>query len=126
MVRLGKGRRAVGNFTPLVGGPQYVHCLLLPLENLANIEETVVRDKAVESLRNIADKHSLAALEDYFIHMILILAQGDWFTSRTGACVLFSVAYSPQMKLELRGVYRQLCRDDTPIRRAASKLGEFA
>ncbi|CAD5227442.1 unnamed protein product [Bursaphelenchus okinawaensis] len=121
----------LGNFTPLVGGPEYVHCLLPPLENLANIEETVVRDKAVESLRKIADKHSPAALEDHFIPMILRLAQGDWFTSRTSACGLFSVAYaraSPQMKLELRGVYRQLCRDDTPmVRRAASsKLGEFA
>lgn len=96
----------LGNFTPLVGGPEYVHCLLAPLENLANIEETVVRDKAVESLAKIADKHSPAALEEHFIPMILRLAQGDWFTSRTSACGLFSVAYpraSPQMKLELRG-----------------------
>lgn len=66
----------LGNFTPLVGGPEYVHCLLPPLENLANIEETVVRDKAVESLRKIADKHSVAALEEHFIPMILRLAQG--------------------------------------------------
>uniref|UniRef100_A0A915DVM2 Uncharacterized protein n=1 Tax=Ditylenchus dipsaci TaxID=166011 RepID=A0A915DVM2_9BILA len=67
----------LGSFTPLVGGPEYVHCLLPPLENLANIEETVVRDKAVESLQKIADKHSAAALEEYFIPMILRLAQGD-------------------------------------------------
>ncbi|CAJ0588506.1 unnamed protein product [Cylicocyclus nassatus] len=26
----------LGNFTPLVGGPEYVHCLLPPLENLEN------------------------------------------------------------------------------------------
>lgn len=95
----------LGNFTPLVGGPDFVHCLLPPLENLANIEETVVRDKAVESLRKIADKHSAAALEEHFIPMILRLAQGDWFTSRTSACGLFSVAYaraSPAQKQELR------------------------
>ena len=35
----------LGNFTPLVGGPEYVHVLLKPLENLATVEETVVRDK---------------------------------------------------------------------------------
>lgn len=35
----------LGNFTPLVGGPEYVHVLLRPLENLAAVEETVVRDK---------------------------------------------------------------------------------
>jgi len=35
----------LGNFVPYVGGPQYAHFLLGPLENLAAIEETVVRDK---------------------------------------------------------------------------------
>uniref|UniRef100_A0A914MN05 Phosphatase PP2A regulatory subunit A/Splicing factor 3B subunit 1-like HEAT repeat domain-containing protein n=1 Tax=Meloidogyne incognita TaxID=6306 RepID=A0A914MN05_MELIC len=121
----------LGNFTPLVGGPEYVHCLLPPLENLANIEETVVRDKAVESLQKIAEKHSAAQLEEYFIPMVLRLASGDWFTSRTSSCGLFSVAYgraNPARKTELRGAFRSLCRDDTPMvrRAAASKLGEFA
>ncbi|RCN40664.1 HEAT repeat protein [Ancylostoma caninum] len=121
----------LGNFTPLVGGPDYVHCLLPPLENLATVEETVVRDKAVESLRKIADKHSTAALEEYFIPMLKRLATGDWFTSRTSACGLFSVAYprvSPAIKAELRSLFRQMCRDDTPMvrRAAAAKLGDFA
>ncbi|MFH4983189.1 hypothetical protein AB6A40_009898 [Gnathostoma spinigerum] len=121
----------LGNFTPLVGGPEYVHCLLPPLENLATVEETVVRDKAVESLRKIADKHSPAALEEHFIPMVKRLATGDWFTSRTSACGLFSVCYprvSPAIKAELRNLFRALCRDDTPMvrRAAASKLGEFA
>lgn len=66
----------LGNFTPLVGGPDYVHCLLPPLENLATVEETVVRDKAVESLRKIADKHSSADLEEHFIPMVRRLATG--------------------------------------------------
>lgn len=95
----------LGNFVPLVGGSEYVHCLLPPLENLANIEETVVRDKAVDSLRKIADKHSPTALEEHFIPMILRLAGGDWFTSRTSACGLFSVAYqraNPALRQELR------------------------
>ncbi|KAL3068130.1 hypothetical protein niasHS_011037 [Heterodera schachtii] len=121
----------LGNFTPLVGGPEYVHCLLPPLENLANIEETVVRDKAVESLQKIAEKHSAAQLEEYFIPMVLRLSAGDWFTSRTSACGLFSVAYAranPAQKTELRAAFRCLCRDDTPMvrRAAASKLGDFA
>ncbi|KHJ97791.1 HEAT repeat protein [Oesophagostomum dentatum] len=132
-----------------VGGPEYVHCLLPPLENLATVEETVVRDKAVESLRKLADKLSTPALEEYFIPMLKRLAtgllpppyiallhlqlasSGDWFTSRTSACGLFSVAYprvSPAIKAELRGLFRQLCRDDTPMvrRAAAAKLGDFA
>uniref|UniRef100_A0A183IBZ9 Protein phosphatase PP2A regulatory subunit A n=1 Tax=Soboliphyme baturini TaxID=241478 RepID=A0A183IBZ9_9BILA len=121
----------LGNFTPLVGGPEYVHCLLKPLETLAAVEETVVRDKAVESLRIIADKHSPSALEEHFIPVLKRLATGDWFTSRTSACGLFSVCYnrvSPAIKNELRTLFRNLCKDDTPMvrRAAASKLGEFA
>ncbi|CAJ0928846.1 unnamed protein product, partial [Mesorhabditis belari] len=121
----------LGNFTPLVGGADFVHCLLPPLENLATVEETVVRDKAVESLRKIAEKHSSAALEEHFIPMVKRLATGDWFTSRSSACGLFSVCYprvGPAVKAELRNMYRQLCRDDTPMvrRAAAAKMGEFA
>ena len=56
---------------------------------------------------------------------------GDWFTSRTSVCSLFSVAYSDlptQILDDLRSQFGTLCEDDTPmVRRAASgKLGEFA
>uniref|UniRef100_A0A8C2E1M6 Protein phosphatase 2, regulatory subunit A, beta a n=1 Tax=Cyprinus carpio TaxID=7962 RepID=A0A8C2E1M6_CYPCA len=56
----------LGNFTMLVGGPEYVHCLLPPLQSLATVEETVVRDKAVESLRKISHEHSPVDLEVHF------------------------------------------------------------
>ena len=35
----------LGGFTEYVGGPQWGHVILSPLENLAAIEEPVVRDK---------------------------------------------------------------------------------
>jgi serine/threonine-protein phosphatase 2A regulatory subunit A len=35
----------LGNFVEYVGGPEYGHVLLSPLENLATIEEPLVRDK---------------------------------------------------------------------------------
>ena len=35
----------LGGFMEYVGGPDYGHVLLSPLENLAAIEEPVVRDK---------------------------------------------------------------------------------
>uniref|UniRef100_A0A8C9U2L7 Protein phosphatase 2, regulatory subunit A, beta b n=1 Tax=Scleropages formosus TaxID=113540 RepID=A0A8C9U2L7_SCLFO len=121
----------LGNFTMLVGGPEYVHCLLPPLESLATVEETVVRDKAVESLRKISHEHSPVDLEVHFEPLVKRLASGDWFTSRTSACGLFSVCYprvSSTVKAEIRQHFRTLCSDDTPMvrRAAASKLGEFA
>ncbi|XP_042762880.1 serine/threonine-protein phosphatase 2A 65 kDa regulatory subunit A beta isoform isoform X4 [Panthera leo] len=121
----------LGNFTGLVGGPDFAHCLLPPLESLATVEETVVRDKAVESLRQISQEHTPNALEAHFVPLVKRLASGDWFTSRTSACGLFSVCYpraSDAVRAEIRQHFRSLCSDDTPMvrRAAASKLGEFA
>ena len=113
------------------------------------MEETVVRDKAVESLRSVAEHHSKAHVEEYFVPMIKRLASGEspilsstppsppppppgeWFTSRTSACGLFSVVYAnctPSTKQDLRTAFRALCGDDTPMvrRAAAAKLGELA
>lgn len=122
----------LGNFTPLVGGQEFVSCLLPPLENLATVEETVVRDKASESLRAIALEHTPADIEKHFAPLVKRLSQGDWFTSRTSACGLFSVCYphvSVALKTELRMLFRGLCQeDDTPMvrRAAAGKIGDFA
>jgi serine/threonine-protein phosphatase 2A regulatory subunit A len=59
------------------------------------------------------------------------LATGEWFTSRVSATGLFATAYPralPSLKAELRQLYSQLCRDETPMvrRAAAQKLGAFA
>ncbi|CAF0747632.1 unnamed protein product [Didymodactylos carnosus] len=121
----------LGTFTQLVGGDSYVHVLLPPLESLAQVEETIVRDKAVDSLRLLAPQHSTTDLETYFVPTVKRLAQGDWFTSRTSASGLISVCYSRvsnHVKSELRQLFKSLCQDDTPmVRRAAvSKLGEFS
>ena len=56
---------------------------------------------------------------------------GEWFTSRTSACGLFSVVYAnctTATKQDLRTAFRGLCGDDTPMvrRAAAAKLGELA
>ncbi|KAG4074526.1 hypothetical protein HA402_009403 [Bradysia odoriphaga] len=121
----------LGTFTSLVGGLEYAMYLIPLLESLATVEETVVRDKAVELLRIVAAQHSAADLEANVIPTLQTLVSGDRFTSRTSACALFSVCYprvSLAVKAELLNNFRQLCQDDTPMVRhaAASKLGEFA
>jgi serine/threonine-protein phosphatase 2A regulatory subunit A len=40
----------LGGFVEYVGGPDFGHCLLSPLENLATIEEPLVRDKVRERI----------------------------------------------------------------------------
>ena len=124
----------LGTFTPLVGGKEHVHCLLPPLESLATVEETIVRDKAVESLRTVAEQHTREDLETHFVPLVKRLSGGDWFTSRTSACGLFACCYqrsvgdlpsvflmsshirvSASVKSELRTLFRNLCQDDTPM-----------
>lgn len=50
----------LGNFVELVGGPEYGHCLLSPLENLAAIEEPLVRNKVRFDLLKSQDRQGLA------------------------------------------------------------------
>ena len=76
-----------------------------PLEGLAQVEETVVRDKAVDSLRTVAKSLPTANVEGHFVPLIQRLSSGEWFTSRTSACGLFVAAYptvNPNTKSELR------------------------
>ncbi|CAH8600171.1 unnamed protein product [Heterobilharzia americana] len=121
----------LGTLVPYVGGSEYAHSLLPPLESLAAVEETVVREKAVEALRKLAPNHTTDAMEKHFNPLLHRLASGDWFTSRTSACALFSVVY-PRVRnserWELLEFLRRLARDETPmVRRAvAARLGELA
>ncbi|TPX41029.1 hypothetical protein SeMB42_g05774 [Synchytrium endobioticum] len=114
----------LGNFVDYVGGPSYGHLLLTPLETLAAVEETVVRDKAVESLGKIVESLSLQQVEEHYIPMVKRLTVGDWFTSRASACGLYSPVYpmaSHSSQDDLRRAYAQLGHDETPmVRRSAA------
>lgn len=46
------------------------------MESLATVEETVVRDKAVDSLRNICAQHSQSDLENHFVPLVKRLSGG--------------------------------------------------
>jgi len=39
----------LGKFVGLVGGPEFAHVLLVPLEHLAAVEESTVRDKVSQA-----------------------------------------------------------------------------
>ncbi|KAI8360277.1 ARM repeat-containing protein [Mortierella sp. GBAus27b] len=121
----------LGDFVEYIGGAQYAHILLQPLENLAAVEETMIRDKAVESLNKVCPVLNQAQLEQYYIPLLKRLSMGDWFTSRTSAAGLYACGYalvSPAHQDDMRGAFGQLCADDTPmVRRAATThLGAFA
>ncbi|PVG03360.1 putative ser/thr protein phosphatase 2A regulatory subunit A [Serendipita vermifera] len=116
---LGKG------FDEYIGGPEYAHLLLAPLASLAEVEETLVRDKAAESISTICGLLTSSQVEQYYIPLVFRLCHGDWFTSRTSSAALFSPVYSKASSAtqdELRKSFGKLGADDTPmVRRAAAK-----
>ncbi|KAF2455942.1 protein phosphatase PP2A regulatory subunit A [Lineolata rhizophorae] len=120
----------LGNFVEYVGGPEYGHVLLSPLENLATIEEPLVRDKAVESLNKICEQLGPQQIEEFFIPLVIRLSKADWFTSKISATGLYSVPYSrasPPSQELLRQHFGQLVHDDTPMvrRSSANHLPKF-
>nr|CAA57527.1 65 kDa regulatory subunit of protein phosphatase 2A [Arabidopsis thaliana] len=121
----------LGVFIPFVGGIEFAHVLLPPLESLCTVEETCVRGKAVESLCKIGSQMKENDLVESFVPLVKRLAGGEWFAARVSACGIFHVAYqgcTDVLKTELRATYSQLCKDDMPMvrRAAASNLGKFA
>ncbi|KAI9736776.1 MAG: Polyamine N-acetyltransferase 1 [Cirrosporium novae-zelandiae] len=120
----------LGNFVEFVGGPEYGHVLLSPLENLAAIEEPLVRDKAVESLNKICDQLAQNQVEEYFVPLVMRLSKADWFTSKVSATGLYDAPYrkaSPQSQEALRQQFAHLVHDETPMvrRQAATNLAKF-
>ncbi|KAG0193517.1 hypothetical protein DFQ28_004850 [Apophysomyces sp. BC1034] len=121
----------LAGFSEYVGGPEYAHYLLGPLENLSAVEEVLVRDKAVESLSKTVVLLNASQIEHYFIPLLKRLSSGEWFTSRISATGLYAAAYpkcSTDQQTDLRSMFAQLVQDDTPmVRRSAAKaLGFFA
>ncbi|RYP17806.1 hypothetical protein DL765_004290 [Monosporascus sp. GIB2] len=116
----------LGGFIEYVGGPEWGHVLLSPLENLAAIEEPV----AVESLNRICDQLSPQQVEEYFVPLTIRLSKADWFTSKVSGCGLYTTPYqkvSPPVQEQLRTQFGLLVHDETPMvrRQSATNLAKF-
>ena len=62
----------LGVFIPYVGGVEHAHVLLPPLETLCSVEETCVREKAVESLCRIGTQMRESDLVDWFVPLVKV------------------------------------------------------
>ena len=115
--------------------------VVLPiLEKLASVEETVVRDKAVESINAILpqlstntnnDQHNMVADTTTLMGMLKRLAGAEWFTARVSAAGILPSVYRFLLTLEqpeefhlreCRSLFKDLAEDDTPmVRRSAGR-----
>jgi len=114
-----------------IGGGVHSHVLLSHLESLAKVEETLVRDKAVASLSNVAKRIPDANFEKNFVELVNRLVESDWFSPKSAACGLIHVAYpraTPVYQQKLLVAFKRCCEDQTPMvrRNAASALKKIA
>jgi serine/threonine-protein phosphatase 2A regulatory subunit A len=80
-------------FVPLVGGSEHAFTLLPPLEILAQTEETVVHDKAVEALVTIGEAIDKAHVEEHFFSLVSRLSADPGWASRVSASSLFTTVH---------------------------------
>jgi serine/threonine-protein phosphatase 2A regulatory subunit A len=121
----------MGCLVPHVGGAEHGHVLLVLLEKLASVEETVVRHAAVESLVRIVSQLPMARAQQDAYAMLKRLAGETWFYPRLSACGLFATMYpmaTDEQQRELLAFFNNLCNDLTPmVRKAAyTHLGELS
>jgi serine/threonine-protein phosphatase 2A regulatory subunit A len=62
----------LGDFVPLVGGPQHAHFLLPPLEALASVDETVVRERAVASIASVTGQMPAGAVQEHLLPLVQV------------------------------------------------------
>ena len=110
---------------PYVGGPQYAHMILEPLELLGVVEDHSVRDAVVLCTETIISDMPHENLATYFLPFLKRLASKDWYTARISAASMCHLAYKslpPSCQLEVRQIFISLCGDDVPmVRRAAAQ-----
>ncbi|KAH3679141.1 hypothetical protein WICMUC_001152 [Wickerhamomyces mucosus] len=114
----------LGHFVPLIGGYEHADILIPVLQVLAGTEEPIVRDKAVDSLNEIASQLSLEQIKSNFYPLIEELATAEWFSSRVSSTGLFQsiiVKVEDDLRHLLLSLYSKLVQDDGPmVKRAAA------
>eukprot|EP00930_Biecheleria_cincta_P020909 TRINITY_DN1560_c0_g1_i1.p1 TRINITY_DN1560_c0_g1~~TRINITY_DN1560_c0_g1_i1.p1 ORF type:complete len:593 (+),score=108.30 TRINITY_DN1560_c0_g1_i1:70-1848(+) len=104
--------------------------LIAPLEHLADQEETVIREQAIQSLIKVIEKRPQLAPDHLVPTLHRLATKTDFFTARVSACALLPLAYrhvNADQKQGLRKAFVTLCGGETPMvrRAAAHKMRDF-
>jgi len=102
------------------GGSKMAAKHMLPLlEKLSMVEETVIRQAAVESLNAVCKKLSIDDVRSVAMGILNRLAEADWFTSRVSASAitpsLYSVLTFEEDRKQILEIHKKLCCDDMPM-----------
>jgi len=124
--------KQLGGFAPLVGGASNVASLLEPLEALCSVEETIVREQAVQSIVQLmATMSTESVIRDIAPMVQRLVTSGEWMARRS-ACGLIAEAYrlaggrgGDDVQAALIASFQKLVADETPMvrRGAATSIG---
>jgi serine/threonine-protein phosphatase 2A regulatory subunit A len=88
------------------------------------VEETVVREQCVESMRELVRYFTDEQIQKDVVSLIMTISSQEYFTGKVSSCFLIRMCYEKagKEKEKLRSLYYKLCDDDTPlIKRSAAK-----
>jgi len=110
-------------FFHYVGGSVACGQWMLPLlEQLSTVEETIIRNNAVESMCKCINLMEPAHVATYAHPVFLRLFSKDWFTNKISAAGLTATIYKnlrdPDKRLELLESHKRLIRDEMPLVRS--------
>jgi serine/threonine-protein phosphatase 2A regulatory subunit A len=98
---------------------------VLPLfQFLLCVEETVVREQAVETMREFIKFLTDEQIQKDIVAMVNSIANQEYFTGKVSACYMIRMCYEKagKEKEKLKNLYFTFCDDETPlIKRTAAK-----
>lgn len=114
----------LGRLSEYVGDNESSMHLLKPLELILPADDSIVREKAVASMKIVSKKITQAAVYEEYMPLVKRMRKGDLFSMRISACFLYAQIYGrldDQRKEYMRAKFIKLAKDDTPmVRRGAA------
>ena len=114
----------LGKLSDYLGNNENSVHLLKPLELILPADDSIVREKAVSSLKIVGEKLSQEAVYSDLMPLIKKMRKGDLFSMRISACFLYAQIYSrldTERREYTRLKFKKLAKDDTPmVRRGAA------
>ena len=115
----------LGKLSDYLGDKENSSYLLKPLELILSSDDSVVREKAVQSLKVVGERISIVTVYNDYMPLIKRMRKGDLFSMRISACFLYAYIYNrldSERKAYVRTKFAKLVKDDTPmVRRGAAQ-----
>jgi len=104
---------------PLVGGPEHALPIVVILQKLAMVEETVIRESAMTSMIACTKCLSRTMIDNQVLPLVAYLSEAEWWTSRVSAASccprMFELFESAKAREAAQEIIQKLCKDEMPM-----------